>query len=166
MSIWALRIPCHPFRTLQRPELFSSINELNSSSVVTSMCSLSYIDDILIFSATLEDHIKDVRKVLTLLNQNQLYVKLRKCEMFTNKCTFLGHQITPNGISVEEDKIKAIKEWPTPKNVKDIQSFLGACSYYRKFIKDFSKIAVPLTNLTRKSVIWLGAHNKKKRLIH
>ena len=150
-----------PFGLCNAPSSFQAL--MNSIlHPLLGVCVLSYIDDILIFSATLEDHIKDVRKVLTLLNQNQLYVKLRKCEMFTNKCTFLGHQITPNGISVEEDKIKAIKEWPTPKNVKDIQSFLGACSYYRKFIKDFSKIAVPLTNLTRKAVIWLWGPQQEK----
>ena len=76
---------------------------------------LSYIDDILIYSSTLLDHINDVRKVLRLLKQNQLYVKLKKCEMFVNTCAFLGHRISSDGISVEEDKIKEIKEWPTLK---------------------------------------------------
>ena len=117
---------------------------------------------ILIYSATLEDHFRDVRRVLDLLKKNQLYVKLRKCEFFVSNCSFLGHRLSAEGISVEEDKIRAIKEWPVPKNVRDIQSFLGACSYYRKFIKEFSKIAVPLTDLTRKGVEWRWRPEQQK----
>ena len=118
------------------------------------VCVLCYLDDILIYSATIEDHSRDVTKVLELLQKNELYVKLRKCEMFTNACSFLGHHLSNNGISVEEDKIIAIKQWPIPKNIREIQSFLGAASYYRRFIPNFARIACPLTELTRKEVKW------------
>jgi len=115
-------------------------------------CVLCYLDDILVYSPTLDQHIKDVESVLQLLNENKLYIKLRKCELFKNKVSFLGHQISAEGVSVEEDKIKAIRDWPIPQCVRDIQSFHGTCSYYRKFIKDFAKLSSPLTDLLRKDV--------------
>jgi len=91
---------------------------------------LCYLDDILIYSPTLEQHIKDVTEVFDLLRQHQLYVKLSKCELFKHEVSFLGHKLSGGGISVEEDKVKAIREWPLPKGVRNIQSFLGAASYY------------------------------------
>jgi len=88
---------------------------------------LSNIDDILIYSPNLEQHISDVEKVLKLLSKNKLFVKLRKCELFQDNVIFLGHKLSAVGLSVEEDKVKAIMEWPTPKNVGQLQSV----GYYR-----------------------------------
>ncbi|XP_073018817.1 uncharacterized protein [Primulina eburnea] len=86
-----------------------------------------------------------------LLRYKQLYAKLKKCEFWLEQVEFLGHIVSKQGISVDPSKIESIKQWPIPKTVSDIQSFLSLAGYYRRFIADFSKIALPLTNLTRKA---------------
>ncbi|QRW07883.1 Retrotransposable element Tf2 protein [Ceratobasidium sp. AG-Ba] len=109
-----------------------------------------YMDDILIFSEKEEDHAKHVKEVLKILRENNLYAKLSKCEFFVKKVIFLGLVITPEGISMEEEKIKAIMEWSAPRKIKEVQAFLGFVNFYRRFIAEFSKIARPLHDLTKK----------------
>ena len=93
--------------------------------------------------------------MLQLLRENQLYAKKSKCEFFQQSISFLGHVVSGKGISMEEDKVKAIKEWPAPTTVTAIRSFLGLAGYYRRFVKEFSKIAMPLTDFThRKKFDW------------
>ncbi len=131
-----------------------------------------YLDDILIYSKTLEEHIQHVRTVLKTLLDNNLYAKPKKCEFHKPKVEFLGHVISGNGIATDPNKIKSVEEWPTPKSVKDVQRFLGLCNYYRRFVENFAFIARPLHNLTKKNVkfIWSKDCEKafqelKKRLI-
>ncbi|QRV74416.1 Retrotransposable element Tf2 protein [Ceratobasidium sp. AG-Ba] len=109
-----------------------------------------YMDDILIFSEKEEDHAEHVKEVLKILRENNLYAKLSKCEFFVKKVIFLGLVITPEGISMEEEKIKAIMEWGAPRKIKEVQAFLGFVNFYRRFIAKFSKIARPLHDLTKK----------------
>ncbi|QRW12162.1 Retrotransposable element Tf2 protein [Ceratobasidium sp. AG-Ba] len=109
-----------------------------------------YMDDILIFSEKEEDHAEHVKEVLKILRKNNLYAKLSKCEFFVKKVIFLGLVITPEGISMEEEKIKAIMEWSAPRKIKEVQAFLGFVNFYRRFIAKFSKIARPLHDLTKK----------------
>ncbi|QRW07203.1 Retrotransposable element Tf2 protein [Ceratobasidium sp. AG-Ba] len=109
-----------------------------------------YMDDILIFSEKEEDHAEHVKEVLKILRENNLYAKLSKCEFFVKKVIFLGLVITPEGISMEEEKIKAIMEWGAPRKIKEVQAFLGFVNFYRRFIAEFSKIARPLHDLTKK----------------
>ena len=111
-----------------------------------------FLDDILIFSKTLEEHRQHVRKVLGLLRQNKLFAKESKCEFFQKSLSFLGHVVGENGISMEMDKVKAIKEWPAPTSVTGVRSFLGLAGYYRRFVKGFSQIAMPLTDLLRSDI--------------
>jgi len=113
---------------------------------------ISYIDDILIYSNNLEEHHEHVSKVLEKLLENNLYVKLEKCEFDRPETTFLGYVISKDGLKMDKEKVKAILDWPAPNNIKEIQSFIGLCNYYRIFIKDFAKIANPIHKLTRKSV--------------
>ena len=113
---------------------------------------LVFLDDILIFSKTLEEHKAHVRKVLATLRQHKLYAKESKCEFFQREVEFLGHLVGRDGVRMMEDKVKAVAEWPTPKNVRDVRAFLGTAGYYRKFIKDFSSISLPLSELTKESV--------------
>ena len=109
-----------------------------------------YLDDILIFSETEEEHQKHVHEVLQTLQDAKLLVDPEKSIFHVQEVEFLGHIIRPNEVHMSPDKISAITEWPTPKTVKDVQSFVGLANYYRRFIKDFGKLAGPMTDLTRK----------------
>ncbi|CAH9114854.1 unnamed protein product [Cuscuta epithymum] len=110
-----------------------------------------FIDDILVYSKTPEDHEKHLRLTLQTLRENQLYAKLSKCDFWQDRVAFLGHIITQEGVSVDPSKIEAVVEWRAPTSVTEVRSFLGLAGYYRRFVKDFSKIARPLTNLTKKT---------------
>ena len=111
-----------------------------------------FLDDILIFSKSLEEHRQHVRTVLQILRKNKLYAKASKCEFFKKSLSFLGHVVGENGISMVMDKVKAIKEWPIPSSVTGVRSFLGLAGYYRRFVKEFSRIAMPLTDLLRTDI--------------
>ena len=111
-----------------------------------------YFNDILIYSKSLEDHIEHVHFVLGVLRKECLYVNLKKCSFCTHKLVFLGFVVSTKGIEVDEEKVKAIKEWPTPKGAGDVQSFHGLASFYRGFVSDFSIIATPLTEVIKKNV--------------
>lgn len=110
-----------------------------------------FLDDILIYSKTLEEHEKHLEQVLMKLREQKLYGKLSKTELVKEEVGFLGHIVNKDGLSVDPEKIKAVQEWPVCKNVHDVRSFCGFVGYYRKFIKNFSKIVTPLSNLTKTS---------------
>lgn len=110
---------------------------------------LVFLDDILIFSRTLEEHERHVRQVLDTLRKEKLFAKESKCDFFKAEVEFLGHRVGRDGVRMMEDKVKAIGEWPTPTKVGDVRAFLGTAGYYRKFIRNFSSIAAPLSDLTK-----------------
>ena len=109
-----------------------------------------FIDGILIYSRTPEEHTHHLRTALEVLQRNELYAKFSSCEFWLNKVAFLGHVVSNDGVSMDPQKIKVVIKWPRPKNPMEVRSFLGLAGYYRRFVHNFSKIATPLTNLTRK----------------
>jgi hypothetical protein len=106
-----------------------------------------FIDDILVYSKTEEEHDEHLRIVLQKLRKHKLYTKFDKCDFYKKEIQYLRHVISSEGIVVDPEKIKSIMEWPVPKDVVDIQSFMGITRYYRKFIEGFSKIAYPIMSL-------------------
>ncbi|KAJ0557161.1 putative nucleotidyltransferase, Ribonuclease H [Helianthus annuus] len=113
-----------------------------------------FIDDILIYSKSQEEHEQHLRLILELLRKEQLYAKFSKCDFWLREVHFLGHVVNKDGIHVDPSKVDSIKNWPAPRTPTEIRQFLGLAGYYRRFIKDFSKIAQPLTSLTQKGVAY------------
>jgi hypothetical protein len=109
-----------------------------------------FIDDILVFSKNEEEHEEHLRLVLEKLWEHKLYAKFSKCKFWLKEVVFLGHVLSEGGVSVDPGRVKDVLEWEPPQNVSDIRNFLGLASYYRRFIKDFSKIAKPMTQLLEK----------------
>ncbi|GJS00610.1 putative reverse transcriptase domain-containing protein [Tanacetum coccineum] len=110
-----------------------------------------FIDDILIYSKSEEEHEVHLKTILDLLKTEMLYAKFSKCEFWLKEVQFLGHVVNRNGIHVDPSKVESVKNWKTPESPTEIRSFLGLAGYYRRFIENFSKIAKPLTLLTQKN---------------
>ncbi|GJX72399.1 putative reverse transcriptase domain-containing protein [Tanacetum coccineum] len=110
-----------------------------------------FIDDILIYSKSEEEHEVHLKTILDLLKKEKLYAKFSKCEFWLKEVQFLGHVVNRDGIHVDPSKVESVKNWMTPESPTEIRSFLGLAGYYRRFIENFSKIAKPLTLLTQKN---------------
>ncbi|KAL0536721.1 hypothetical protein IC582_025681 [Cucumis melo] len=131
-----------------------------------------FVDDILIYSKTEAKHEEQLRMVLETLRANKLYVKFSKCEFWLKHVPFLGHVVSKAGVPMDPAKIEAITCWPRPSIVSEVCSFLGLVGYYRRFVENFSRIATPLSQLTRKgaSFVWGKAcddsfQNLKQKLV-
>ena len=142
-----------PFGLTNAPATFMHLMQSIFADVLDSIV-IIFLDDILIFSKTLEDHRHHVAEVLQRLRKHKLYGKLSKCEFMRRSISFLGHVISADGLSMEPEKVKAITEWPVPKNATEVRSFLGLAGYYRRFVKDFSRIAAPLSELQEKEAVF------------
>jgi hypothetical protein len=126
-----------------------------------------FIDDILIYSRTTEEHDEHLRLVLQCLREHKLYGKLSKCSFYQSRIHYLGHVISGEGIAVDPAKVEAIMEWPAPTNVTEVRSFMGLAGYYRRFVEVFflfffSKIANPITKLQKKNKKFVGRRNARK----
>ena len=118
------------------------------------ICVVVYVDDILIYSEDESEHEDHVHQVLQWLHDNNLFAKLDKCEFNVNTTNFLGYIISPEGLKMDDTKVQVIQEWPVPRKVKDVQSFLGFANFYRRFIVNYSDLSVLLSHLTHKNSAW------------
>lgn len=132
-----------PFGLCNAPATFQRLMQATMSDLAFQIV-LIYLDDLLVFSSTFQDHLVRLETVLSRLRDTGLKIKVEKCHFLQPEVKFLGHQVSCKGISTDPDKIHAVKAWPVPRNVKELRSFLGFCSYYRRFIQGFSQIAGPL----------------------
>ncbi|GJS31965.1 putative reverse transcriptase domain-containing protein [Tanacetum coccineum] len=121
-----------------------------------------FIDDILVFSKSKEEHEEHLRTVLQILRQEKLYAKFSKCEFWLSKVAFLGHIVSAEGITMDPAKVEAITKWPRPTSVTEVRSFLGLAGYYRRFVEGFSRLALPLTKLMRKGEKFVWNEEREK----
>ena len=122
-------------------------------SIVLNGCNtfaIAYLDDILIFRGTFEEHMLHLNTIFERLYEHGLKLKLKKCSFLQHQVIYLGFVIDQDGIKPDQKKVEAIRALPVPTCVKEVRSFVGMCSYYRRFIPNFFQIAEPITDLTRK----------------
>jgi len=115
---------------------------------------VAFVDDILVGTETEKGYDEIVEKVLKRLEENNLYVKPEKCMWKVRKVPFLGVVMEEGKVEMEKEKVGGMLKWPTPQCVRDVRKFLGLANYYRRFIKDFTKVALPMNRLTRKDEKW------------
>ena len=147
-----------PFGLVNAPTTFQRAMDLVLSGLCYVIC-LCYLDDVIVFGRDFEEHCTRLKTVLERLRLHGLRVKPEKCTIAARQVSFLGHVVSDSGIMPDPAKIKAVNNIPSPRNIKDVRSFLGLAGYYRKFIPSFSSIAAPLLHLTQKaaSFMWTDA---------
>ena len=139
-----------PFRLFNAPASFQGLMNKVFFGTIGDFI-LDYLGAISVFSHTVEEHWEHLRQALQRLREVKLYGRLHKCKLLKDEVDYLGFEVSLQGVHASPDKVRAVVEWPRPKNVHDVRSFLGLASYYRKFIRGFSEIARPVTDLTRAS---------------
>lgn len=145
-----------PFGLKNAPATFQRlIDRLRSCAALKDVTVLAYLDDLLVISEGFHQHLQDLDMVLNRLKEFNLHVNRKKCAFARENVRYLGHVITQEGISADPQKISAVLEMKEPTNLKHLRTFLQTCSWFRKFIPNFSKVAEPLTRLTRKSQVWI-----------
>jgi len=139
-----------PFGLCNAGATFQRLMDIVMSGLHMNVC-LVYLDDIICFSTTIEEHLERLTTILQRLRSSGLKLKPEKCLLFQKSVSFLGHTISESGIGTDPNKIEAVSDWPTPTSVKEVRSFVGMASYYRRFVKYFAKKAAPLNEIARKS---------------
>ena len=140
-----------PFGLANAPATFERLMGLLLAGLRWEHC-LVYLDDVLVTGSSFDNHLDNLKIILKRFLDGNLTLKASKCDLFKHSIEYLGHLVSREGVECLESKIHTIQEWPTPRNAKDVQSFLGLANYYRKFVENFSEIEAPMRNLTRKKV--------------
>ena len=139
-----------PFGLCNAVATFQRLMDLTLSGLNLEIC-LAYLDDIIVFSSTPEQHLERLEKVFRRLQEANLKLKPSKCSLMQTEVSFLGHVVNGSGISTDPEKIKLIGQWPVPNNLRELRGFLGLTGYYRRFVCDYAKIAGSLNNLNKKN---------------
>eukprot|EP00873_Tetraselmis_striata_P038562 jgi/Tetstr1/458826/TSEL_045209.t1 len=137
-----------PFGLTNAPARFQTMMNRILSPYLGKFC-VVYLDDVLIYSKTAQEHLEHIRLVLRELQRHHLHIKLSKCSFGRTSVEFLGHIVEAGQIKMDPRKVEAVQQWPVPKTVKDVRGFLGLAGYYRKFIHNFAAVAAPLHDLTK-----------------
>ncbi len=137
-----------PFGLTNAPATFQRLMESCMGDLHLTQC-LLYLDDIIVFSSTFQEHVCRLENILERLSEHGLKLKPTKCCFFRKSVRYLGHVISEDGIQTDIDKIEAVKSWPVPGNVKDLRRFLGFTGFYRRFVKNYSKVSRPLYDLLK-----------------
>lgn len=140
-----------PFGLKNAPATFQRMMNNILAGLIGKTCFV-YLDDIIVFGTSLENHLKNLQLVLERLENSNLKIQLDKCEFLKRETEFLGHIVTPEGVKPNPDKIQKILDWPLPKTEKEIKSFLGMTGFYRRFVKDYSKLVKPMSKYTKKDI--------------
>lgn len=148
-----------PFGVCNGPSTFQRLMQTTMGDLIFQIM-LVYLDDILVYSATFPEHLQRLEIVFKRLKETGLKVKPEKCHFLQQEVTFLGHQISAKGVATDPRKIEAVRQWKVPNTMKELRSFLGFCSYYRKFIEGFSRIAGPLHDLVNLCISQFGSARK------
>lgn len=149
-----------PFGLTNAPASFSNMM-IRVLDPVLDRWVVIYLDDILIYSRTKEEHLQHIRSVLALLRKHGLYVKLKKCSFMQEQTEFLGHVISKDGVHTNAGLVRAIREWPRPKKQRDVQQFVGLAQFYHQYINNFASIALPLTALLGEGVLFIWAEEQE-----
>lgn len=135
------------FGLCNAPATFVRLMERVLRGLSWKIC-LVYLDDIIVFSKSFDEHLENLGKVIKCLKEADLKINPQKCNLFKDQVKFLGHVVSAEGVATDPSKTESVMNWPTPKNVKHVRAFLGLCSYYRRYVRKFSEIARPLHKLT------------------
>ena len=138
-----------PFGMTCAPSVFQRLMDCVLAGLSYITC-LVYLDDIIVFSRTFDEHLARLDEVFRRIGQANLKLKPSKCSICQRKVEFLGHIVSAGGIAMQPDKVEAVRTWPKCENVTEVRAFLGTCGYYRRFIRDFAQIAAPLYELLKK----------------
>ncbi|MCO5588021.1 hypothetical protein L7F22_041975 [Adiantum nelumboides] len=149
-----------PFGLTNAPATFNRMME----RIFRPHCNFTrvFFDNVIIYSKTIEEHKEHLKVIFQALRDNKLYVNQKKSEFFLQEIQYLGHIISKNGIRMDPAKLEVIKDWPNPRNLHEVRSFIGMCAYYRRFIEKFSLIAGPLHDLTKKNVKYVWTEKRQQ----
>ncbi|MCG8047960.1 MAG: reverse transcriptase domain-containing protein, partial [Candidatus Thiodiazotropha endolucinida] len=147
-GLWQWRVL--PFGLINAPSAFERLMERVMNGL-TFVSLLIYLDDIIVYSKTFEEHLENLREVFQRLQEANLKLNPKKCCLFRTEVSFLGHKVSASGIATDPEKVQTIRDWPRPRNVKEVRQFIGLASYYRKFLFQFAQTCKPLHKLTEQN---------------